>query len=66
MKKVFMIFVKEEVAQGNYEAYTSKKVSTPEAAHDYIKNVLEVEDKKQGIYEPDYYTVEDMTKYFQK
>ena len=58
-----MIFVKEEVAQGNYEAYTSKKFSTPEAAHNYIKNVLEVEDKKQGIYEPDYYTVEDMTKY---
>lgn len=63
MKKVFMIFVKDEVAQGNYEAYTSKKFSTPEAAHDYIKNVLEVEDKKQGIYEPNYYTVEDMTKY---
>lgn len=61
-----MIFVKEEVAQGNYEAYTSKKFTTPEAAHDYIKNVLEVEDKKQGIYEPDYYTVEDMTKYHQK
>lgn len=66
MKKVYMIFVKEEVAQGNYEAYTSKKFTTPEAAHDYIKNVLEVEDKKQGIYEPDYYTVEDMTKYHQK
>lgn len=66
MKKVFMIFVREEVEKDNYEAYTSKKFSTPEAAHDYIKNVLEVEDKKQGIYEPDYYTVADMSKYFQK
>ena len=66
MKKVFMIFAREDVEKGNYEAYISKKFSTPEVAHDYIKNVLEVEDKEQGIYEPDYYTVEDMTKYFQK
>ena len=56
--KTFMIF-----AKGSDEAYTSKKFTTEEAARDYIANVLEVEDRKQGIYEEDYYTVEDLSRY---
>ena len=33
------------------------------AANDYIET-LETEDKEQGIFEPSFYTVKDMTRYF--
>ena len=64
MKKVFMIFAKENIENGIWESYSDHKFKTKEAAKEYIKNVLEPYDKECGVYEPNYYYVEDMSEFF--
>ena len=64
MKKVFMIFAKESIENGIWEAYSDRKFRTKEAAESYIKDVLEPYDKECGVYEPNYYCVEDMSEFY--
>lgn len=64
MKNVFMIFAKHEVENGTWQSYSDRNFRTREAAEDYIKNVIEPYDKECGVYEPDYFVVEDMTPYY--
>ena len=59
MKKVFMIFSKLD----SENACSDKHFISEAAANDYIET-LEAEDKEQGIFEPSFYTVKDMTRYF--
>lgn len=56
---VFMIFAKCDV--DSMQSYSDRHFTSKEAAEDYIKDVLEPSDKEAGVYEPDYFTVLDMT-----
>lgn len=60
MKKVFMIFAKNDLDN----SYSDKKFPTREAAEQYVKYVIEPYDKECGVYEPDYFEVVDMSFYY--
>lgn len=60
MKNVFMIFAKNDLDN----SCSDKKFRTREAAEQYVKYVLEPNDKAAGVYEPNYFEVVDMSLYY--
>lgn len=59
-----MIFAKEDIENGIWDAISDIKFSTKEAAENRIKEVLEPYDKECGVYEPNYYCVKDMSEFY--
>ena len=64
MKTVFKIFAKADIEAENWEPCSERKFKSREVAENYIKNVMEPNDKECGVYEPGYYCVEDISKYY--